>query len=70
MASRSGGGSVYDPHNCNLEQGIYVKKHTKNMLVNVVGGINNPEDSDRLIVKARLISSPSPNSISLIPFRP
>ena len=45
---------MYDPHNCNLEQGIYVKEHTKNMLVNVVGGINNPEDSDRLIAEGKI----------------
>jgi len=51
---RMGGGTVYDAHNCNLEQGIYVKEHTKNMLVNVVGGINNPEDSDRLIGEGKI----------------
>jgi 2,4-dienoyl-CoA reductase-like NADH-dependent reductase (Old Yellow Enzyme family)/NADPH-dependent 2,4-dienoyl-CoA reductase/sulfur reductase-like enzyme len=54
LSSRTFGGSVYDPHNCNLEQGIYVKEHTKNMLVNVVGGINNPEDSDHLIAEGKI----------------
>jgi 2,4-dienoyl-CoA reductase-like NADH-dependent reductase (Old Yellow Enzyme family)/NADPH-dependent 2,4-dienoyl-CoA reductase/sulfur reductase-like enzyme len=54
LSSHTFGGSNYDPHNCNLEQGIFVKQNTKNMLVNVVGGINNPEDSDRLIEEGKI----------------
>lgn len=54
LTSRSSGGGMYDPHNCNLEQGIYIKEHTKNMLVNVVGAINNPEHSDMLIGEGKI----------------
>ena len=52
--SRVGGGNVYLPHNCNLEQAIYVKEHVPDMLVNVVGAINNPEECDRLIADGKV----------------
>lgn len=39
----------FDPHFVNLEQTAYIKRHTKHLLINLVGGINNPEEADRLI---------------------
>lgn len=39
----------FDPHFVNLEQAAYIKRHTKHLLINLVGGINNPEEADRLI---------------------
>lgn len=52
--SRVGGGNAYLPHNCNLEQAVYVKEHVPEMLVNVVGSINNPEECDRLIAEGKI----------------
>ena len=52
--SRVGGGNVYLPHNCNLAQAIYVKEHVPEMLVNVVGAINNPEECDKLIAEGKV----------------
>ena len=52
--SRVGGGNVYLPHNCNLEQAIYVKERVPEMLVNVVGAINNPEECDKLIAEGKI----------------
>lgn len=52
--SRVGGGNCYLPHNCNLEQAVYVKERVPEMLVNVVGAINNPEECDKLIAEGKI----------------
>jgi len=52
--SRVGGGNAYLPHNCNLAQALYVKERVPEMLVNVVGAINNPEACDRLIAEGKV----------------
>ena len=54
-SSRVSGSGMYDGHICNLEQALYVKEHApKGMLINVVGGISDPFECDRLIGEGKL----------------
>ena len=46
--------NMYDEHCCNLETAAFVKANTKNMLVTMVGGINSPEEADRLIGEGKV----------------
>jgi 2,4-dienoyl-CoA reductase-like NADH-dependent reductase (Old Yellow Enzyme family)/NADPH-dependent 2,4-dienoyl-CoA reductase/sulfur reductase-like enzyme len=46
--------NMYHEHFCNLEQAAFVKANTKNMLVTMVGGVNNPEEADRFIGEGKL----------------
>ena len=46
--------NYFDPHFCNLPQAEYIKKHTKHLLINLVGGINDPEEADRLIAGGKI----------------
>ncbi len=46
--------NMYLEHFCNLEPAAFVKANTKNMLVTMVGGINNPEEADRLIGEGKV----------------
>ncbi len=48
-SSHSDGGQQYDPHFINIGDAWEIKRHTKSMLLNVVGGINSPEEADRYI---------------------
>ena len=41
--------NLFDPHFVNLPQAKYIKEHTKNLKVTLVGGINDPEAADKLI---------------------
>lgn len=41
--------NYFDPHFVNLEQAVYIKKHTNQLLINLVGGINDPEKANKLI---------------------
>ena len=53
-SSHSGGGQQYDPHFINLADAWEIKRNTKNMLVNIVGSINNPEEADRYIGEGKI----------------
>lgn len=48
-SSHSDGGQQYEPHFINITDAWEIKRNTKTMLLNVVGGINSPEEADRYI---------------------
>lgn len=45
---------MYDDHFCNMPVAEYIKKNTEKLYINVVGGINSPEDADRYIGEGRI----------------
>ena len=53
-SSHTDGGQQYDPHFINLPDAWEIKRHTKSMLLNIVGGINSPEDADRYIGEGKI----------------
>lgn len=53
-SSHSDGGQQYDPHFININDAWEIKRNTKNMLLNIVGGINSPEEANRYIGEGKI----------------
>ena len=53
-SSHTDGGQQYDPHFINIGDAWEIKRSTKNMLLNIVGGINSPEQADRYIGEGKI----------------
>lgn len=53
-SSHTDGGQQYEPHFVNINDAWEIKKNTKHMLVNIVGGINSPEEADQYIAEGKI----------------
>lgn len=53
-SSHTDGGQQYDPHFVNINDAWEIKRNTKSMLLNIVGGINSPEQADAYIGEGKI----------------